>query len=76
MLRNRIKEYLRELREDRVGESEEGEQVKALIQIFVETNKKRSLGKIQKGDKVMDWLQIKLRKFVDGLKKERHRREV
>ena len=50
--------------------------MRALIQIFVETNKKRSLGKIQKGDKVMDWLQIKLRKFVDGLKKERHRREV
>lgn len=54
----------------------ENEQVQQLIQIFMETNKKRSLNKIQKGDKVMDWLQIKLRKFIDGSKKEKHRREV
>jgi len=24
----------------------------------------------------MDWLQIKLRKFIDGNKKEKHRREL
>jgi hypothetical protein len=47
-----------------------------LLQIFVESNKKKSLNKIQKGDKVMDWLQIKLRKFIDNNKKERHKREV
>jgi hypothetical protein len=47
-----------------------------LIQIFIEANKKRSLSKIQKGDKVMDWLQIKLRKFTDFNKKEKHRREL
>lgn len=40
-----------------------------LLQIFVEGNKKKSLSKIQKGDKVMDWLQIKLRKFIDNNKK-------
>lgn len=47
-----------------------------LIQIFVEANKKKSLSKIQKGDKVMDSLQIKLRKFIDNNKKERHKKEV
>ena len=40
-----------------------------LIQIFVEANKKKSLNKVQKGDKVMDWLQIKLRKYMDNHKK-------
>lgn len=40
-----------------------------LIHIFVEANKKKSLNKIQKEDKVMDWLQIKLRKFIDNNKK-------
>jgi hypothetical protein len=35
----------------------------------LETNKKKPLGKIQKGDKVMDWMQIKLRKFIDFMKK-------
>ena len=40
-----------------------------LIHIFVEANKKKSLSKVQKGDKVMDWLQIKLRKYVDNNKK-------
>jgi hypothetical protein len=34
------------------------------------------LNKIQKGDKVMDWLQIKLRKFIDNNNKERHRKDV
>lgn len=47
-----------------------------LLQIFIEANKKKSLSKIQKGDKVMDWLQIKLRKFIDNNKKERHKKEV
>ena len=47
-----------------------------LIQIFIEANKKKPLSKMQKGDKVMDWLQIKLRKFMDFNKKEKHRREL
>lgn len=47
-----------------------------LIQIFVETNKKKSLSKIQRGDKVMDWMQIKLRKFIDNNKREKHKKEV
>lgn len=50
--------------------------MQVLLQIFVEANKKKSLNKIQKGDKVMDWLQIKLRKFIDNNKKERHRKEI
>lgn len=50
--------------------------MQTLIQIFVEANKKKSLSKIQKGDKVMDSLQIKLRKFIDNNKKERHKKEV
>jgi hypothetical protein len=54
----------------------ENEQMQLLIQIFVEANKKKSLSKIQRGDKVMDWLQIKLRKFIDNNKKERHKKEV
>lgn len=45
-----------------------------LIQIFIEANKKKPLSKIQKGDKAMDWLQIKLTKFMDFNKKEKHRR--
>lgn len=44
--------------------------------MFVEANKKKSLSKIQKGDKVMDWVQIKLRKLIDGSKKEKHRRDL
>ena len=40
-----------------------------LIQIFLEANKKKPLGKIQKGDRTMDWLQIKLRKFIDSSKR-------
>ena len=76
-LRNRIKDYLKELRENRIKEEEwENEQMQMLIQIFVEANKKKSLSKIQKGDKVMDSLQIKLRKFIDNNKKERHKKEV
>jgi len=55
---------------------EESDQMKQIIQIFIEANKKKSLSKIQKGDKAMDWLQIKLRKFVDNAKKQKHRREV
>jgi len=43
--------------------------MQTLIQIFVEGNKKKSLNKIHKGDRVMDWLQIKLRKFLDNSKK-------
>lgn len=43
--------------------------MRQIIQIFIEANKKKSLGKIQRGDKAMDWLQIKLRKFVDQAKK-------
>ena len=47
-----------------------------LIQIFVEANRKKSLSKIQKGDKLMDSLQVKLRKLIDNNKKERHKKEV
>jgi hypothetical protein len=47
-----------------------------MIQIFVEANKKKSLAKIQKGDKVMDWLQIKLRKLIDQNKKIRHKKDI
>jgi hypothetical protein len=50
--------------------------MKQILQIFIEANKKKSLSKIQKGDKAMDWLQIKLRKFVDNAKKEKHKRDV
>lgn len=45
------------------------EHFKQIVQIFVEANKKKSLSKIHKGDRVMDWLQIKLRKFIDQNKK-------
>ena len=45
-----------------------------LIQIFVEADKKKSLSKLQKSDKVMDWLQVKIRKFLDSNKKERHKK--
>ena len=48
--------------------------MKLIIQIFMEANKKKSLAKIQKGDKAMDWLQIKLRKLIDNSKKERHKK--
>lgn len=76
-LRNKIKDYLKELKENRQKEDDwENEQMQILLQIFVESNKKKSLSKIQKGDKVMDWLQIKLRKFIDNNKKERHKKEV
>jgi hypothetical protein len=40
--------------------------MRQIVQIFIDANKKKSLGKIQRGDKAMDWLQIKLRKFVDN----------
>jgi hypothetical protein len=69
-LRNKIKDYLKELKENRQKEDDwESEQMQILLQIFVEGNKKKCLSKIQKGDKVMDWLQIKLRKFIDNNKK-------
>lgn len=42
----------------------------------MEANKKKSLVKIQKGDAIMDWIQIRLRKFIDSHKKEKHKREV
>jgi hypothetical protein len=77
VLRNKMKEYLRAIRENRLTENEEEtDYFNQLLQIFVEADKKKSLGKIQRGDRAMDWLQIKLRKFIDSAKKERHRREL
>ena len=70
ILRNKLKDYFKQLKENKNCENEwQNDQIQLLIHIFVEANKKKSLNKIQKGDRVMDWLQIKLRKYIDNNKK-------
>ena len=48
-LRNQVKHYLRQLRENKPREEDHThDQTQQLIQIFVDTNKKRSLSKIRR----------------------------
>jgi len=60
---------MRELKQNKHFSEYKIDHIRMLVQIFVDADRKKSLSKMQKGDKLMNVLQTHLRKFIDNNKK-------